>query len=62
MTAKEPEVAASIEEIEGLLDYLDKDIEEDRQFSDAIVLDIPQEEWSSCVVTDPRNLLLLVYQ
>mgnify|MGYP003324487254 CR=1 FL=1 len=55
MTAKEPEVAASIEEIEGLLDYLDKDIEEDRQFSDAIVLDIPQEEWSSCVVTDPSK-------
>ena len=55
ITAKEPEIASSIEEIEGLLDYLDKDEQQDRHFSDAEVLNLPEEEWASCVVINPEE-------
>ena len=53
MTTKEPEIAEAVDEIDGLIAYLDQDEEEDRKFSDKAVLDLPEEEWAPCVVVNP---------
>jgi len=55
ITDKEPEIASAVDEIDGLIAYLYEDEEEDRNFSDAVVLDLAEEEWSPCVVIDPKE-------
>tara|TARA_Y100000389_G_C17464496_1_gene524395 strand:+ start:1163 stop:2059 length:897 start_codon:yes stop_codon:yes gene_type:complete len=53
MTAKEPEIAAAVDEIDDLIAYLDQDEKEDREYSDQAALDLPEEEWTPCVVINP---------
>lgn len=53
VTTKEPEIAEAIAEIDELIGYLDEDEEDDRDWTDMAVLDIPEEEWSPCVVVNP---------
>ncbi len=53
MTNKEPEISAAIDEIDEIIDYLDRDEETDRKFSDKAVLGLAEIEWSACVVDDP---------
>lgn len=53
MTNKELEIAAAADEIDDLIAYLDEDEEEERTFADGAVLEIPEEDWSPCVVINP---------
>jgi hypothetical protein len=55
VTNKEPEINAAIDEIDELITYLEKDEKEDRDFSDAAVLKISEDDWSPCVIIDPKE-------
>lgn len=55
MTEKEPEIDASIREIDDLISYLDKDVDKVRKEADKAVLDLPEEEWAPCAGTNEKN-------
>jgi hypothetical protein len=55
MTAKEGEINSAIDEINGLITYLNQDEKDDRDYTDEAVLDLPEQEWSPCVIIDPSE-------
>lgn len=55
ITAKEPEIVAAVDEIDDLIADLDENEKDDREYSDQAALDLPEEEWSPCVVINPSE-------
>lgn len=55
ITNKEAEMNEAIVEINGLIAYLDEDEKDDRDYSDTAVLDLHEQDWSPCVIIDPRE-------